>query len=318
MFCFITCRPRGGRPKVGAIYPYSKLGWALYGLSKKHYLLFWRHQQAVQCNYLNVGASYISFSFDQMWAGRFLPCCESSVWFVAVSPGELLSGWRRALSQCTPEAGRSKVAATSPARYRWYLPGYETVRRLTVAQHHHQQSWSFFGWHSEFMQMGCAVLLCIMTCNVLVLFFFYLYFHKDISLFLLTSLKNLSTHMSSTAGPITDLRTSRNSSSFIPRSSFPPLFLPLLPFGLFSCICVPAFGQVNAFLSSCRCSGLSLSAGLTPQAGSLQREPHSDDHLKKKNANLCWKRIFEHQLRTASLHFSRGQVEKIHVGFSHF
>lgn len=188
-----------------------------------------------------------------MWTGGFLPCCESSVWSVAGSPGQLLWGWRRALSQCTPEAGRNKAAATSPARYNWYLPGYETVKRLTVALHHHLD--------------GMLTL-------------------SQRHLFLLTSLKNLSTHMSSTSGPITDLRTSRNSSNSIPRSSFPPLFLPLLPFGLFSCICAPAFGQVNAFLRSCRCSGLSLSAGLTPQAGSLQREPRSDDHWKKK-MSIC-------------------------------
>lgn len=106
------------------------------------------------------------------------------------------------------------------------------------------------------------------------------------SLFLLTSLKNLSTHVSSISGPITDLRASRNSSNFIPHSSFPPLLLPLLLFGLFSCMCSPAFGQVNAFLRHCRCSGLSFSGGLTSQAGSLQREPDSNNYFKE-NLLIC-------------------------------
>lgn len=102
------------------------------------------------------------------------------------------------------------------------------------------------------------------------LFFLNQYWHLFIwALFLLTSLKNLSTHVSSISGPITDLRTSRNSSKWIPRSSFSPLFLALLLFGLFSCVRTPA--PVNAFLRSCRCSGLSFSAGLTPPAGSLQK-----------------------------------------------
>ncbi|KAF3853399.1 hypothetical protein F7725_014087 [Dissostichus mawsoni] len=52
-----------------------------------------------------------------------------------------------------------------------------------------------------------------------------------------TSLKNLSTHVSSTSGPTTDLITSRNFSNFIPRSSFLPLLLTLRPFGLSSCVC---------------------------------------------------------------------------------
>lgn len=108
------------------------------------------------------------------------------------------------------------------------------------------------------------------TCNVFFCFFLNQYWHLFIwALFLLTSLKNLSTHVSSISGPITDLRTSRNSSKWIPRSSFSPLFLALLLFGLFSCVRTPA--PVNAFLRSCRCSGLSFSAGLTPPAGSLQK-----------------------------------------------
>ncbi len=106
------------------------------------------------------------------------------------------------------------------------------------------------------------------------------YFAK-VSLCLHTSLKNLSTHESSISGPITDVRTSRNSWNLIPRSSFPPLSPPRLLCGSLSCRCTPVFGQLKAFLRSCRCSGLSFSAGLTPQAGSLQKDPHSIHHLKK-------------------------------------
>lgn len=85
---------------------------------------------SLQCNCSNIGAPLKDSSlFDQIWTGGFLPCCESSVWSAAGSPGELLWGWRRALSQCTPTAGRNTTAATSPARCNWYLPGYETVKK---------------------------------------------------------------------------------------------------------------------------------------------------------------------------------------------
>lgn len=105
------------------------------------------------------------------------------------------------------------------------------------------------------------LLYCILLSNHVVVVSFHLYF--------LTSLKNLSIHSSSISGPITDLRTSRNSLKSTPRSPSPRLLLALLLFGPFGCVCVPV--PVKAFLRSSRCSGLSLSAGLTPPAWSLHR-----------------------------------------------
>lgn len=93
------------------------------------------------------------------------------------------------------------------------------------------------------------------------------YRHCLSSLIWLTSLKNLSFHSSSISGPITDLRTSRNSAKWTPRSPSPLLLLARLLFGPFGCVCVPLL--VRAFLRSSRCSGLSLSAGLSPPASSL-------------------------------------------------
>lgn len=74
-----------------------------------------------------------------------------------------------------------------------------------------------------------------------------------------TSSKNLSTHVWSIWGPMTDLRTWWNSFKSIPDFALfvaPPLLSSI---------------EVKAFLRCCRCWGLSFSAGLTPSASSLQR-----------------------------------------------
>lgn len=103
------------------------------------------------------------------------------------------------------------------------------------------------------------------------------------TLLLFTSSKNLLHHVSSIFGPMTDFRTSQNSSNVNPRSSLVPL---LLPFSLCSCVSSPAFEQVKAFLRSCRCSGLSFSAGLTPKAGSLQKAAHQWSVKRKSRSRI--------------------------------